>query len=144
MSTPPQDNAWFNEVTKLISRVDKVEATDKAAAARGDQNITFLAKQVERLKKQMSDVFRTMCEAFTFNWTAKVMVPERHQALDQFPKLWGQPLNDAQSRLRMTDRQFRAQLSDRRQRQLAAVEAANAMTEDRTRGPVMRHEQSES
>ena len=97
MSTPPQDNAWFNEVTKLISRVDEVEATDKAAAARGDQNITFLAKQVERLKKQMSDVFRTMCEAFTFNWTDKVMVPEIHWALDQFPKLWVQPLNDAQS-----------------------------------------------
>ena len=32
--------------------------------------------------------------------------------MDQFPKLWGQPLNEAQSRLRMVDRQFHARLSD--------------------------------
>ena len=108
MSTPPQDNAWFNEVTKLIS-------------------LTFLAKQVERLKKQITDVFRTMCVAFTFNWMSKILMPERHRALYQFPKLWGQPLNDAQSRLRMIDRQFRAQLSDTHIRINTGPVQANSM-----------------
>ena len=108
MSTPPQDNAWFNEVTKLIS-------------------LTCLAKQVERLKKQISDVFRTMCEAFTFNWTDKVMVSKIHWELDQFLKLWGQPLNEAQSRLRMVDRQFHARLSDTNIRINTGPVQANSM-----------------
>ena len=114
MSTPPQYDAWFNEVIKLIS-------------------LTFLVKQVERLKKQITNAFRTMSVAFTFNWMSHSPTPDKHRAVSQSPRVWGQPLDDSQSRVRKTDRQFRAQLSDRRQQQLAAVEAANAMTEDRTR-----------